>query len=178
MQEGYNKFVKQNFKTIQENVTKCMRTADQFIHTGLEKADEAHQEAHELLEKWEKFAIKLEQRRKLLLVVLSFYKQTEEATERLSQLETEIQIEHEKCRRLSERKSKKSRSKTPKRASPIELTQRHIDLQNQVAEITAAGLREGRLVLEKLGKDEFEGEHVIRKVKYTFDSIQWEMQYF
>ena len=150
-----------------DSVTKCIRTADQFIHTGLENADEAHDEAHNLLEHWETFAIKIEQRRKLLVVVCSFYKQTEEATERLNQLDTEIKIEQEKCRRLTNKKSKKSRSKTPKCSSPIELTQRHIDLQNQVADISAACLREGRIVLEKVGNGNTDSEHVIKKV-YEF----------
>lgn len=167
MQHAHNEFVKQHYKPMQESVTKCIRTADQFIHTGLENADEAHAEAHDLLEHWEKFALKLEQRRKLLMVVGSFYKQTEEATERLNQLETEIQIEHEKCRRLSIKKSKKSRTKSPKCPSPVEMTQRHIDLQNQVADISAACLREGRNVLEKMGTQSSECEHVIKKV-YEF----------
>lgn len=161
----YSKF--NIFKLMHDSVTKCIRTADQFIHTGLENADEAHDEAHNLLERWEKFAIKIEQRRKLLVVVCSFYKQTEEATERLNQLDTEIKIEQEKCRRLSIKKSKKSRSKTPKCSSPIELTQRHIDLQNQVADISAACLREGRKVLEKVGNGNTDSEHVIKKV-YEF----------
>lgn len=92
---------------------KCIRTADQFIHTGLERADQAHQEVHILLETWEKFALKLDQRRKLLSIVVSFYKQTEEASERLIQIQKEIQIEEEKIRKLSEEDNKHS-SKNPR----------------------------------------------------------------
>lgn len=166
---------------------RCIRTADQFIHTGLERADEAHQEAHVLLEKWEKFALKLDQRRKLLSIVVSFYKQTEDASERLSQIEHEIRRENEKIRSLNETrdesekrtrrvssssKHKKSTTSTPlvierceKGQSPTnQLAQRHVALSNKLAEVSAPGLREGRIVLEKISKDDFEAKHVIKKV--------------
>lgn len=166
-------------KPIHDSVMRCLRTADQFIHTGLEKADEAHQEAHILLEKWEKFALKLDQRRKLLSIVVSFYRQTEEASERLSQIEREIRIEKEKIRSLSEVKEEHERinnnnrsiktelaiQRAEKNSSPTnEFAQRHVDLANQLAEASASGLREGRIVLEKISKDDFEATHVIRKV--------------
>jgi septal ring factor EnvC (AmiA/AmiB activator) len=172
---------------------RCLRTADQFVHTGLERADEAHQEAHVLLEKWEKFALKLDQRRKLLSIVVSFYKQTEEASERLSQIEREIRLENEKIRHLREtreeseekirvvdkKKHQQQRTASSSSASEIqvnierseknssptnEFTQRHVVLSNQLAEVSAPGLREGRLVLERISQDDFEAKHVIRKV--------------
>lgn len=188
---------------------RCLRTADQFIHTGLERADEAHQEAHVLLEKWEKFALKLDQRRKLLSVVVSFYKQTEEASERLSQIEREIRNENDKMSNINQenctnnnQKKKRSSSKTKKSTnstttttdintsekkdcdassktsanvviervqktnSPAkEVAQRHVLLSNKLAEASAPGLREARIVLEKINNDNFEAKHVIRKVK-------------
>lgn len=215
LQEIQNKYEKDYHKPIHDSVMRCLRTADQFIHTGLERADEAHQEAHVLLEKWEKFALKLDQRRKLLSIVVSFYKQTEEASERLSQIEREIRFENEKIRNLneeenssscssSEKKRSNSRSKkstasnkmsntvntnnvttttidnvtsTPakivversqKNTSPTnELAQRHVVLSNQLAEASASGLREARIVLEKISDDNYEAKHVIRKV-YEF----------
>lgn len=174
LQHTHDKFEKEYHKPIHESVMKCIRTADQFIHTGLEKADQAHQEAHILLEKWEKIALKLDQRRKLLSIVVSFYRQTEEATDRLSQLEKEIKIEHEKVKSLSESdqttqiKIDINNADKPRTISPnSELAQRHADLQNQIAEITAPCLREGRIVLEKVCREDSEAEHVIRKV-YQF----------
>lgn len=221
LQEIQNKYEKDYHKPIHDSVMRSLRTADQFIHTGLERADEAHQEAHVLLEKWEKFALKLDQRRKLLSIVVSFYKQTEDASERLSQIEREIRLENEKIRTLneeensssssSEKKRSNSRSKksatnkmsntvnnnsnvtttttttattiddvtssTPakivversqKNASPTnELAQRHVVLSNQLAEASASGLREARIVLEKISDDNYEAKHVIRKV-YEF----------
>ena len=176
---------KSHLKPIHENVMKCLRTADQFIHTGLERADEAHQEAHELLEKWEKIALKLDQRRKLLSIVVSFYRQTEEASDRLNQLEKEIRIEHENVKNLSgsDNDLMQITPPPPHRASSIsininedkprtispnsEMAQRHADLQSQLAEITAPCLREGRIVLEKVCVNSEEAEHVIRKV-YQF----------
>lgn len=156
---------------------KCLRTADQFIHTGLEKADEAHQEAHVLLEKWEKFALNMDQRRKLLSVIVSFYKQTEEASEKLSQIEKEIVLEREKIKKLSnseeenlnmkgteltiERRNSENNSMSN---STNELTQIHSNLSNQLAEISGRGMREARIVLEKISKDDYEAKHVIRKV--------------
>ena len=158
---------------------KCLRTADQFIHTGLEKADEAHQEAHVLLEKWEKFAMKMDQRRKLLSIVVSFYKQTEDASERLNQIEKEIKIEEEKTKLLNESDEKKKRSssrlekpgdsKAYSRGSHspnIEIAQKNVDISSQLAEISAGGLREGRILLEKAG-NEYESEHVIRRVSVS-----------
>ena len=145
----------------------CLRTADQFIHTGLEKADEAHQEAHVMLEEWEKFAIKLDQRRKLLSIVVSFYKQTEDAAERLIQIEREIKREEAKLKKANERSKSKSSTRATNVSPNSELAQRHADLTTKLAEITGPGLREGRIVLEKVGKEDYETEHVIKRV-YEF----------
>lgn len=148
---------------------KCIRQADQLIHTGLERADQAHKEAHILLEKWEKFAFKLDERRKLLSIVVSFYKQTEEAAERLIQIEKEILTEREKIKDLNQneeiRKRRSSESTSSKSSS------KYSDLTNQLAEISGPCLREGRIVLEKISKDDyrddFQAEHVIKRV-YEF----------
>lgn len=162
LQENQLKFEKQYKKLLHDSVMKCIRTADQFIHTGLERADEAHSEAHVLLEEWEKFARKLDQRRKLLAIVVSFYKQTEQASERLIQIEREIKIEHEKKRDLDENDA------GHRKASPsAEFAQRHADLSSKLAEITAPGLREGRIILEKCSTENSETNHVIKKV-YEF----------
>jgi hypothetical protein len=148
---------------------KCIRDADQFIHTGLEKADQAHQEAHSLLERWEKFALKLDERRKLLAIVVSFYKQTEEASERLLQIEKEIQIEREKLKNFNENKETNTRKSSE--SSSSKSSAKYSDLTNQLAEISGPGLREGRIVLEKITKDDykddFQAEHVIKRV-YEF----------
>lgn len=161
LQENHLKFEKQYKKLIHDSVMKCIRTADQFIHTGLERADEAHSEAHVLLEEWEKFARKLDQRRKLLSIVVSFYNQTEQASERLIQIEKEIKIEHEKMRGLDE-------INTERKPSPgAEFAQRHANLSSKLAEITAPGLREGRIILEKCSTQNSQANHVIKKV-YEF----------
>ena len=166
LQNLHADFEKKYHAPIHDSVMQNLRTADQFIHTGLEKADEAHQEAHVMLEKWEKFALKLDQRRKLLSIVVSFYKQTEDATERLLQIEKEIKREEEKIRKATHSKSKSS-TRTSNISPNAELAQRHADLTNKLTEITGPSLREGRIVLEKVDKEDFETEHVIKRV-YEF----------
>lgn len=174
LQQKHNQFEKDHNKPLHDNVMRCLRTADQFIHTGLQRADQAHQEAHSLLEKWEKFALKMDQRRKLLCIVASFYKQTEEASERLNQIKREIQAEEQKTKLLSEGDKRRRRGssgdeKTSSLGSispNLEIAQHNVHLSNQLAEISAPGLREGRIVLEKIGA-EFESEDVIRRV-YEF----------
>lgn len=162
LQDNHLKFEKQYKKLIHDSVMKCIRTADQFIHTGLERADEAHSEAHILLEEWEKFARKLDQKRKLLSIVVSFYNQTEQASERLIQIEKEIKIEHEKIRGLDEKDNEY------RKASPsAEFAQRHANLSSKLAEITASGLRDGRIILEKCSTQNSETNHVVKKV-YEF----------
>lgn len=146
---------------------KIMRSADQFIHTGLTNADVVHQFAHELLEKWEKFARKLDQRRKLLSVVVSFYKQAETATEKLGQLEREIHIEDEKIKNVQNNDIETSQIELKIEPSN-NLAQLHTNFSNQIAEITAPCLRDGKMLLEKLNKDDFEGQHIIRRV-YEFN---------
>ncbi len=154
-----------------------LRTADQFVHTGLERADQAHQEAHNLHEKWEKFALKLDHRRKLLSIVVSFYKQTEQASERLRQIQTEIELEEEKIKQLSsnneEEESKrlsssssiKSAGKSSLSSSNEELTQRHVNLSSQLAQVSEPGLREAKIILEKVSnEDAVETKHVIKRV--------------
>lgn len=162
LQENHLKFERQFKKLIHDSVMKCIRTADQFIHTGLERADEAHSEAHILLEEWEKFARKLDQKRKLLSIVVSFYNQTEQASERLIQIEKEIKIEHEKILGIDEKDDE------CRKASPgAEFAQRHANLSSKLAEITAPGLRDGRIILEKCSTQNSETNHVVKKV-YEF----------
>jgi len=167
LQNAHVNFERENQKLIHDSVMHCLRTADQFIHTGLEKADEAHQEAHVMLEQWEKFALKLDQRRKLLSIVVSFYKQTEDAAERLIQIEKEIKREEAKIKKANERSKSKSSTRATNTSPNSELAQRHADLTNKLAEITGPGLREGRIVLEKVDKEDYETEHVVKRV-YEF----------
>ena len=136
LQKFHIDFENQHQKPIHDSVMQSLRTADQFIHTGLEKADEAHQEAHVMLEEWEKFALKLDQRRKLLSIVVSFYKQTEDAAERLIQIEKEIKREEAKIRKASERSKSKSSTRTTNLSPEEEMAQRQADLTNKLAEIT------------------------------------------
>jgi hypothetical protein len=167
LQNLHVNYEREHQKPIHDSVMQCLRTADQFIHTGLEKADEAHQEAHVMLEEWEKFALKLDQRRKLLSIVVSFYKQTEDAAERLIQIEREIKREEAKIKKANERSKSKSSTRATNVSPNSELAQRHADLTTKLAEITGPGLREGRIVLEKVGKEDYETEHVIKRV-YEF----------
>ena len=185
----HNAFIKTNYKNIHDNVMQWMRSADQFVHTGLERADEAHQEAHILHEKWEKFALKLEHRRKLLSIVVSFYKQTDQASERLKQIQRDIELEEEKIKKLSSveesrtasamSKSSVSKSKSSSirkdsiSSSNEELTQRHADLSNQLAEVSGPGLREAKIILEKVGREEdFQSKHVIKRVHEFTEHIR------
>jgi hypothetical protein len=140
---------------------KCMRSADQFVHTDLDGADEVHQLAHELLKEWEKFAIKLDQRRKLLAVVVSFYQQTEEASAKLGRLDQEISIEKESD---DTNKEVVVQIKKENREPGKDFTEKHLSISNQIAEISAPGLREGKIILEKLSKDNYEAEHIIKRV--------------
>ena len=131
-----------------------MRSADQFVHTGLKNADEVHQLAHELLQHWEKFARSLDQRRKLLSLVVSFNKQTESASEKLEMLEKEIKKEEGKI----------GQTKIDVLSSDEKISNLHSNLSNQIAEITAPCIREGKILLEKIDKDDDESQFIIRRV--------------
>jgi hypothetical protein len=150
LQRIHAQFEKQHHKPLHDTVMKLMRSADQFVHTGLKNADDVHQFAHVLLEHWEKFARKLDQRRKLLSLVVSFSKQTESATEKLGQLEKDIENEEEKISQIE--------------SNNENLTNLHSNLSNQIAVITAPGLRDGKILLEKIDKDDFESQQLIRRV--------------
>lgn len=186
--ETHNGFIKENYKNIHDNVMQLMRKADQFVHTGLEKADEAHQEAHILHEKWEKFALKLEHRRKLLSIVVSFYKQTEQASDRLQRIQRDIELEEEKLKKLNALENYSSNASTKSKSSKgsessssfhkdsisssnEELAQRHAELSSQLADVSGPGLREAKILLEKASQGDDEdfktNKHVIKRV-YEF----------
>lgn len=133
-----------------------MRSADQFVHTGLKNADEVHQFAHELLQNWEKFARSLDQRRKLLSLVVSFNKQTDAATERLQKLEEQISNEEQK---ISQIQVQSSNNSDIENGSNL-----HSNLSNKIAQITAPCFRESKILLEKIDKDDYESQHIIRRV--------------
>jgi hypothetical protein len=140
---------------------KIMRSADQFVHTGLKNADEVHQFAHDLLQHWEKFARSLDQRRKLLSLVVSFNKQTDDASERLEELEKQISNEEKKISQI-----KLSNN------SDIEIgSNMHSTLSNQIAEITAPCFRESKILMEKIDKDDFESQHIIKRVIIEYKKL-------
>jgi hypothetical protein len=148
-----------------------LRAADQFIHTGLDRADEAHKEAHLLLEKWEKFALKLDHRRKLLTIVCSFYKQTEQASERLKQIQHDIELEEEKIRLLKSSTSSSTSRKDSLTSSNEELASKQVDLSNELAEISGQSMRSAKIILEKVtssttnsSQNDQSSQHVIKKV--------------
>jgi hypothetical protein len=185
LQSCHSDFEKRFKKPIHDTVLKCLRTADQYIYTGLEKADEAHQDAHNLLEKWEKFNLKMDHRRKLLSNVIAFYKQTEDANKRLSQLEKEIHIEEEKVRRLNEKDKKSSkrsksnlpiehqiiitRSKSPSRSpySDLNSGQNRNTLYDQFNDTATSGHTTHEDMEQKNEQQDYDGKRIVKRV-YEF----------
>ena len=49
-----------------------MRSVDSWVHTGLTRADRLHAHAHTMLALWEKWALKLDVRRRLLNLAHKF----------------------------------------------------------------------------------------------------------
>ena len=120
------------FKTIHDRVLRCMRAADSWVHTGLVRADRLHAHAHTLLLLWEKWALKLDIRRRLLRLAHQFYLDSSNAFSILDSLDKHL---------LS--------LSSNHLCSSEDLLHEYNKINEQLIQSTEIPLRQGHILLEK-----------------------------
>ncbi|CAF0743307.1 unnamed protein product [Adineta steineri] len=119
-------------QNVHDRVLRCMRAADSWVHTGLIRADRLHAHAHTLLALWEKWALKLDSRRRLLRLTSKFYIDSSNALTVLDSLDTQL---------LS--------LSTNQLRSSEDLIQEYNQINEKLIQSTDIPLREGHILLEK-----------------------------
>lgn len=109
-----------------------MRAVDSWVHTGLIRADRLHAHAHTLLVLWEKWALKLDIRRRLLKLAQKFFLDSSNAFLILDSLEHQILSLSSNQLRSSE-----------------DLLQEYNQINEKLIQSTDIPLREGHILLEK-----------------------------
>jgi hypothetical protein len=109
-----------------------MRAVDSWVHTGLIRADRLHAHAHTLLVLWEKWALKLDIRRRLLRLAHKFYIDSSNAFLILDSLDTHLLSLSSNHLRSSE-----------------DLLNEYNQINEKLIQSTDIPLREGHILLEK-----------------------------
>ncbi|UJR28306.1 hypothetical protein I4U23_009551 [Adineta vaga] len=119
-------------QTIHDRVIRCMRAVDSWVHTGLTRADRLHAYAHTLLVLWEKYALKLDIRRRLLRLVHKFYIDSSNAFSVLDSLDSQLLSLSSNDLRSSE-----------------DLFLEYQQMSEKLIQSTDIPLREGHILIEK-----------------------------
>ncbi|CAF3449488.1 unnamed protein product [Rotaria socialis] len=124
-------------QTIHDRVIRCMRAVDTWVHTGLTRADRLHAYAHTLLVLWEKWALKLDIRRRLLRLAHQFYIDSSNAFSTLDTIDAHL---------LS--------LTSNYLCSSEDLLREYNQINEQLIQSTEIPLRQGHLLLEKMQTNE------------------------
>lgn len=128
-----------------------MRAVDSWVHTGLLRADRLHAYAHTLLVLWEKWALKLDIRRRLLKLAHQFYTDSSNAFSILDSLDAQILSISSDHLRSSE-----------------DLVREYSQINEQLIQATELPLRQGQLLSEKMHANDYNCQ-VIRERVYDLE---------
>ena len=131
-----------------DRVLHCMRTVDTWVHTGLTRADRLHAHAHTLLVLWEKWALKLDIRRRLLRLAHKFFTDSSNAFSILDSLDT----------RLLSLSSNQLRSSE-------DLLREYNQINEQLIQSTELPLREGHVLLEKTQQNYYNSQIIRERIR-------------
>ncbi|CAF1047343.1 unnamed protein product [Adineta ricciae] len=137
--------VENESQTIHDRVLRCMRAVDSWVHTGLSRADRLHAYAHTLLVLWEKYALKLDNRRRLLRLAHKFYVDSSNAFSVLDTFDAQLLSHSSNHLRSSE-----------------ELLEEYQQMKEKLIQSTEIPLREGHILLEKSSNNNA-STHMIRQ---------------
>jgi len=124
-----------------------MRAVDSWVHTGLTRADRLHAYAHTLLVLWEKWALKLDIRRRILRLAHQFYIDSSNAFAILDSLDARILSFSSNYLRSSE-----------------DLINEYNQINEQLIQSTEIPLREGHILLEKTQINNYNSQILYERV--------------
>lgn len=134
---------------VQENVLRLVRKADQLLRRTNLDAEGVRQRLQTVDHECENFMVRLDTKRKNISMALSFFDLVEKALTTLDQIEVQLNT-----------------MDLPRNSA--ELADRHAQLSNVIVESSTPALREGRILLERVNRDDPGADGVRRKVSIIF----------
>lgn len=134
-------------KIIHDRVIRCMRAVDSWVHTGLSRADRLHAHAHTLLALWEKWALQLGTRRRLLNLAHKFSIDSLNAIDVLNSIENRL---------IS--------FSSDSFCSSEDLQSTYQQINEQLISSTDIPLREGHILLEKTSPNDSGTQYLRERV--------------
>ncbi|CAF3636008.1 unnamed protein product [Rotaria sordida] len=145
--QNIHKEIETESQTIHDRVVRCMRAVDTWVHTGLTRADRLHAHAHTLLVLWEKYALKLDIRRRLLRLAHQFYINSTNAFSILDSLDTRLLTISSNHLLSSE-----------------DLIHEYNHINNELIQSTEIPLRQGHILLEKIQTNDYNSKIFYERV--------------
>lgn len=127
---------------------RLVRTADQLVHSATYDAEGVRERLKQVDQKTENFMFRLDTRRKNLALTISFYTLAETALTKLDEIERDL-------------------TSTDLPRNSAALADKHAQLSNAVVEYSTPALREGRILLERVGRDHPSVQGINNKVHST-----------
>jgi hypothetical protein len=124
-----------------------MRAVDSWVHTGLIRADRLHAHAHTLLVLWEKWALKLDIRHRLLRLAHKFFIDSSNAFSILDSIDTHILSLSSNNLHSSE-----------------DLINEYNKINEQLIQSTEISLRQGHILLEKIRINNYNSQIIHERV--------------
>lgn len=134
---------------VQENVLRLVRKADQLLRRTNLDAEGVRQRLQTVDHECENFMVRLDNKRKNISMALSFFDLVEKALTTLDQIEVQLNT-----------------MDLPRNSA--ELADRHAQLSNVIVEASTPALHEGRILLERVSRDDPGADGVRRKVSIIF----------
>lgn len=132
-----------------------MHAVDAWIHTGLTRADRLHAHAHTLLVLWEKWALRLDIRRRLLRLAQKFFLDSSNAFIVLDSIDTQILSLSSNQLRSSE-----------------DLINEYKQINERLIQATEMPLREGHVLLEKTAMHNYHSQVIRERVQQLEKRIE------
>lgn len=133
LQDQHLRFEEQA-REIQDTVLRLLRTADQVAHSAQSDAEGVKQRLLKIDGQCEDFMLRLEKRRKNLTLAVNFFSLAKTALSKLSDIEVQL-----------------TSSDLPRNSQA--LAERHAYLSAAIADVTTPVLREGQILLERVGRE-------------------------
>ncbi|XP_060064415.1 titin-like, partial [Ylistrum balloti] len=149
LQEDHYRFETQA-KHIQQTVVRLVRDADQLLRRANMDAEGVRRRLQTVDRECEDFRNKLDTRRKNIMMAASFFDQAETALTKLEQVEVQL-----------------NSMDLPRNSTA--LADRHAQLSNAIVEASTQALREGRILLERVSREDPGADGVRRRMTLLQD---------
>ncbi|CAH1789041.1 unnamed protein product, partial [Owenia fusiformis] len=144
VQEEHSRF-EIDARETQDKVLRLVRSADTLLHGAHPDIEGIMTRLRNIDEQCENFMLRFDNRRKNVALSVAFFKQAQQALSKLDEINVQL-----------------TRTDLPRNSSA--LAERHAYLSNAIVEVSTPALREGRILLERVSKDDSGADGVRNKM--------------